>query len=66
MIDSIKKILFTGSLNDEYLSDLVADLSETINEHNLELFSYSNSNNENQLSNVKPLMESDVSEMDLI
>ena len=66
MIDSIKKILFTGSLNDEYLSDLVADLSETIDEHNLELFSYSNSNNENQLSNVKPLMESDVCKMDLI
>ena len=60
MIDSIKKILFTGSLNDEYLSDLVADLSEPIYEHKLELFSYSNSNNQNQLLNVKPLVESDV------
>ena len=49
MIDSIKKILFTGSLNDEYLSDLVADLSETIDEHKLELFSYSNSNNQNDI-----------------
>ena len=66
MIDSIKKILFTGSLNDEYLNELVADLSEAIDEQKLELFSYSNSNNENQLSNVKPLIESDVCKMDLI
>ena len=66
MIDSIKKILFTGSLNDEYLSDLVADLSEAIDEHKLELFSYSNSNNQNQLLNVKPLIKSNVCKMDLI
>ena len=32
----------------------------------MELFSYSNSNNQNQLSNVKPLIESDVCKMDLI
>ena len=66
MIDSIKKILFTGSLKDDYLSDLVSDLSSTIENHQLELYRYSHSSDENDISDVKQIEQDWISDMDLI
>jgi len=66
MIDSIKKILFTGSLKDDYLSDLVSDLSSTIEKHQLELYRYSHSSDENDISDVKQIEQDWISDMDLI
>lgn len=66
MIDSIKKILFTGSLKDDYLSDLVSDLSSTIENHQLELYRYSHSSDENDISDVKQIEHDQISNMDLI
>ena len=37
MIDSIKKILFTGSLKGQYLSELIRDISDTLIDENIEL-----------------------------
>ena len=66
MIDSIKKILFTGSLKDDYLSGLVSDLSSTIEKHQLELYRYSHSSDENDISDVKQIEHDWISDMDLI
>ena len=66
MIDSIKKILFTGSLKDDYLSGLVSDLSSTIEKHQLELYRYSHSSDENDISDVKQIEQDWISDMDLI
>jgi len=66
MIDSIKKILFTGSLKDDYLSDLVSDLSSTIENHQLELYRYSHSSDQNDISDVKQIEHDQISNMDLI
>ena len=66
MIDSIKKILFTGSLKDDYLSNLILDFSTAIDEHQLELYSYSHSNDQDHISNVKQINEDQISLMDLI
>ena len=66
MIDSIKKILFTGSLKDDYLSDLVSDLSSTIENHQLELYRYSHSSDQNDISDVKHIEHDQISNMDLI
>ena len=66
MIDSIKKILFTGSLKDDYLSDLVSDLSSTIENHQLELYRYSHSSDQNDISDVKQIEHDWISDMDLI
>ena len=66
MIDSIKKILFTGSLKDDYLSDLVSDLSSTIENHQLELYRYSHSSDENDISDVKQIEHDQIGNMDLI
>ena len=66
MIDSIKKILFTGSLKDDYLSDLVSDLSSTIENHQLELYRYSHSSDLNDISDVKQIEHDQISNMDLI
>lgn len=66
MIDSIKKILFTGSLKDDYLSDLVSDLSSTIENHQLELYRYSHSSDQNDISDVKQIEQDQISNMDLI
>jgi len=66
MIDSIKKILFTGSLKDDYLSYLVSDLSSTIEKHQLELYRYSHSSDENDISDVKQIEQDWISDMDLI
>mgnify|MGYP001110676125 CR=1 FL=1 len=66
MIDSIKKILFTGSLKDDYLSNLILDFSTAIDEHQLELYSYSYSNDQEHISNVKQINEDQISLMDLI
>lgn len=66
MIDSIKKILFTGSLKDDYLSDLVSDLSSTIENHQLELYRYSHSSDENDISDVKQIEQDQITNMDLI
>ena len=66
MIDSIKKILFLGSLNDDYLSNLVLDLSSTVDKYNLELYRYSSSNDQNDISGVKQVKEDQITDMDLI
>lgn len=66
MIDSIKKILFTGSLKDDYLSDLVSDLSSTIENHQLELYRYSHSSDQNDITDVKQIEHDQISNMDLI
>ena len=66
MIDSIKKILFTGSLKDDYLSDLVSDLSSTIEKHQLELYRYSHSSDQNDISDVKQIEQDQITNMDLI
>ena len=66
MIDSIKKILFTGSLKDDYLSDLVSDLSSTIENHQLELYRYNHSSDQNDISDVKQIEHDQISNMDLI
>ena len=66
MIDSIKKILFTGSLKDDYLSDLVSDLSSTIENHQLKLYRYSHSSDQNDISDVKQIEHDQISNMDLI
>lgn len=66
MIDSIKKILFTGSLKDDYLSDLVSDLSSTREKHQLELYRYSHSSDQNDISDVKQIEHDQISNMDLI
>ena len=66
MIDSIKKILFTGSLKDDYLSYLVSDLSSTIENHQLELYRYSHSSDQNDISDVKQIEHDQISNMDLI
>ena len=57
MIDSIKKILFTGSLKDDYLSNLILDFSTAIDENQLELYSYSHSNDQDHISNVEQIDE---------
>tara|TARA_B100000700_G_scaffold319700_1_gene415453 strand:+ start:1340 stop:2224 length:885 start_codon:yes stop_codon:yes gene_type:complete len=66
MIDPIKKILFTGSLKDDYLSNLVMDLSSTIDKYKLELYKYSHTNDQNDISGVKQAKEDQVIDMDLI
>lgn len=66
MIDSIKKILFTGSLKDQYLSELIADLSKTLNDENIELYCFSQSNDQIDIPNVKTIEEQSISDMDLI
>ena len=66
MIDSIKKILFTGSLKDDYLSNLILDFSTAIDENQLELYSYSHSNDQDHISNVKQIDEGQISLVDLI
>ena len=66
MIDSIKKILFLGSLNDDYLSNLVLDLSSTVDKYKLELYRYSSSNDQNDISGVKQVKEDQITDMDLI
>ena len=66
MIDSIKKILFLGSLNDDYLSNLVLDLSSTVDKYKLELYRYSPSNDQNDISGVKQVKEDQITDMDLI
>lgn len=66
MIDSIKKILFTGSLKDDYLSDLVSDLSSTREKHQLELYRYSHSSDQNDISDVKQIEQDQITNMDLI
>ena len=66
MIDSIKKILFTGSLKDDYLSNLILDFSTAIDENQLELYSYSHSNDQDHISNVVQIDEDQISLMDLI
>ena len=66
MIDSIKKILFLGSLNDDYLSNLVLDLSSTVDKYKLELYRYSPSNDQNDISGVKQVKEDQITSMDLI
>ena len=66
MIDSIKKILFTGSLKDDYLSNLILDFSTAIDENQLELYSYSHSNDQDHISNVEQIDEDQISLMDLI
>ena len=60
MIDSIKKILFLGSLNDDYLSNLVLDLSSTVDKYKLELYRYSPSNDQNDISGVKQVKEDQI------
>ncbi len=66
MIDSIKKILFTGSLKDQYLSELIVDLSKTLNDENIELYCFSQSNDQIDIPNVKTIEEQSISDMDLI
>jgi NAD+ kinase len=66
VIDSIKKILFTGSLKDQYLSELIADLSKTLNDENIELYCFSQSNDQIDIPNVKTIEEQSISDMDLI
>jgi len=66
MIDSIKKILFTGSLKDDYLSNLVLDLSSTIEKNKLGLYRYSHFNDQNDISGVKQVKEDQITDMDLI
>ena len=66
MIDRIKKILFTGSLNDDYLSKLILDLSSTTDHYKLELYRYSNSNDQNEVSDVKQIDDEQINTMDLI
>ena len=67
MIDSIKKILFLGSLNIDYLSNLVLDLSSTVDKYKLELYRYSPSNHQNDISGVENRLEGDqITDMDLI
>ena len=66
MIDSIKKILFTGSLKGQYLSELIRDLSDTLNDENIELYCYSQSNDQIDIPNAQTIEETDISDMDLI
>ena len=66
MIDSIKKILFTGSLKDQYLSELIVDLSKTLNDEDIELYCFSQSNDQIDIPNVKTIEEQSISDMDLI
>ncbi len=66
MIDSIKKILFTGSLKGQYLSELIFDLSDTLNDENIELYCFSQSNGQIDLPNVQTIEEKNISDMDLI
>ena len=66
MIDRIKKILFTGSLKDDYLSNLILDLSSTSDHYKLEFYSYSNSNDQNEVSDVKQIDDEQINAMDLI
>ncbi len=66
MIDRIKKILFTGSLKDDYLSNLILDLSSTTHHYKLELYRYSNSNDQNEVSDVKQIDDEQINAMDLI
>jgi|TARA_B100001094_G_scaffold314918_1_gene354285 NAD+ kinase len=66
VIDSIKKILFTGSLKDQYLSELIVDLSKTLNDENIELYCFSQSNDQIDIPNVKTIEEQSISDMDLI
>ena len=66
MIDRIKKILFTGSLKDDYLRNLILDLSSTTHHYKLELYRYSNSNDQNEVSDVKQIDDEQINAMDLI
>ena len=66
MIDSIKKILFTGSLKGQYLSELIRDLSDTLNDENIELYCYSQSNDQIDIPNAQTIEETDISDMNLI
>ena len=66
MIDSIKKILFTGSLTGQYLSELIRDLSDTLNDENIELYCFSQSNDQIDIPNAQTIEETNISDMDLI
>ena len=66
MISSIKKILFTGSLKDQYLSELIVDLSKTLNDENIDLYCYSQSNDQIDIPNAITIEEQMISDMDLI
>ena len=66
MIDSIKKILFTGSLKGQYLSELIRDLSDTLNDENIELYCFSQSNDQIDIPNAQTIEETNISDMDLI
>ena len=57
MIDSIKKILFTGSLKGQYLSELIRDLSDTLNDENIELYCFSQSNEQIDIQNAQTIEE---------
>ena len=64
MIDSIKKILFTGSLKGQYLSELIRDLSDTLNDENIELYCFSQSNDQIDIPNAQTIEETNISDMD--
>lgn len=66
MISSIKKILFTGSLKDQYLSELIVDLSKTLNDENIDLYCFSQSNDQIDIPNAITIDEQRISDMDLI
>jgi len=66
VIDSIKKILFTGSLKGQYLSELILHLSDTFNDENIELYCFSQSNGQIDVPNVQTIEEKNISDMDLI
>ena len=66
MIISINKILFTGSLKDEYLSELIADLSDSFKDQSLEFFFYSQSSDQVEISNIQSIEEQNIIDMDMI
>jgi len=66
VIVSINKILFTGSLKDEYLSDLIADLSDSFNDQDLEFFFYTQSDDQIEISNIQSIEEQNIVDMDMI